>query len=215
MSISKIYTIDTVDMTLIKTNPPSLVISCSGRTATSGWKNPFLSQYIYVTPPEDGIQEFDFLAESPAPGTITIPVLTPIHGDTLLLDVDIANYWGPGMPLMGVRVHGVANAKIAGMKEEPSMPAPQQLAAGDIGNYQAMVPQTLSFEADIKPKFRTRDVVCMKAVSGFDLHNYEDVKRKAEDINGTLKNKTMPKDGPWPDADIELFGKWIDDGMNP
>lgn len=55
-----------------------------------------------MTPPEDGIQDFDFLAIPPE--GIVLTVIRPIVAE-VVATADPLNYWGPGKPLRGVRVH--------------------------------------------------------------------------------------------------------------
>jgi hypothetical protein len=68
----------------------------------------------------------------------------------------------------------------------------------------------MSFETDIKPLFRERDRGSMQ--SHFDLWSYDDVNTHADAILAVLQAGTMPCDGAWPDADVELFERWIADG---
>lgn len=70
----------------------------------------------------------------------------------------------------------------------------------------------LSFEQDIRPLFRPRDINCMTSY-GFDLSKLSDVRMNAAMIYERLADKSMPTDKPWSDADIEKFKKWMDDGM--
>lgn len=70
----------------------------------------------------------------------------------------------------------------------------------------------LSFEEDIKPMFREKDVEEMKEIANFDLSAYEDVSENAEAIYARLDDGTMPCDGPWPEEDVETFRRWIDQG---
>lgn len=73
----------------------------------------------------------------------------------------------------------------------------------------------LSFEKDIRPRFREKDVEEMKRVSGFDLSHYEDVRDRAESIYARLDDGTMPCDEPWPAGQVEVFRRWIDQGKRP
>lgn len=66
------------------------------------------------------------------------------------------------------------------------------------------------FEAHIKPMFRERDRHAMQ--SRFDLWSYEDVTQHAEGILARLQDGTMPCDGAWPPAQIDLFQGWIESG---
>ncbi|MFA6153124.1 hypothetical protein [Mesorhizobium sp.] len=214
MSSSKIYAVDDIETTLLKSNPPSLLIICLGRVTTSGWSNGELSQYVYLTPPADGIQEFDFTATRPVAGSIVLPVLRPIRAEAVLDGIDLANYWGPGLPLRGVRVFAVSNSKTVSFDATSKMhnlATGQGVAAGPSRTMDAM--PAPSFETDIKPLFRKKDINAMKAVAGWRLDVYEDVKANIEGIGGEIRAGSMPCDGPWPQSDIDLFDKWIKGGM--
>jgi hypothetical protein len=71
------------------------------------------------------------------------------------------------------------------------------------------------FSKDIQPLFHERDVEQMKSIAGFDLSNFEDVRRHAGRIFLRLSTKTMPPDKPWPDDQIAKFKEWMDGGMKP
>ena len=66
------------------------------------------------------------------------------------------------------------------------------------------------FASDIKPLFRERDRQAMQ--SRFDLWSYDDVSRHAEVILTRLRNGTMPCDGAWPPAQVDLFQRWVESG---
>jgi hypothetical protein len=73
----------------------------------------------------------------------------------------------------------------------------------------------VSFVDDIRPLFRdSPDIDSMKEY-GLDLSSYEDVRARAVAIYATLENGSMPCDGPWPKEQIELFKKWMEEGMAP
>ncbi len=72
---------------------------------------------------------------------------------------------------------------------------------------------SLSFENDIRPLFRDRDVGVMSYA--FDLSSYDGVKEHAEAIYQRLANGSMPCDGAWPPEKIENFKQWKDEGMEP
>ncbi len=73
----------------------------------------------------------------------------------------------------------------------------------------------VSFAKDIRPLFRDDpDVTTMKDF-GLDLSSYADVKAQAESIHTILKGGTMPCDGAWPEDRINLFKRWMDEGMAP
>lgn len=97
---AKILEINSASYFMYKTNPAILVISAQGTVPTSGWTDGQLSPYIYVTPPKDGIQDFDFIAKPPT--GIVLQVLTPIEAD-----------WRATMPkwLKGFRIHASSGSK--------------------------------------------------------------------------------------------------------
>ena len=66
------------------------------------------------------------------------------------------------------------------------------------------------FETDIKPLFRDRDRRSMQ--SHFDLWSYDDVSGHAVAILARLRDGTMPCDGAWPEAQLDLFQRWADAG---
>lgn len=208
--VSRIYSIVSVDLSLIKTNPPGLLITAAGMVTSSGWSAPKLNPFTYVQPPADGILDCDFVATPPTSEQIILPVVTPIAADLALNDIDLANYWGTEQPLVGVRCHSVGNSKTAFVAEDRAgMPAMRVLSTESV----SMSP---SFDADIKNLFRSRDVNVMKARSGFDLHDHNDVSKWADRILERLETdnpvQLMPCDGRWPQTDIDLFKAWIEAG---
>jgi hypothetical protein len=80
---------------------------------------------------------------------------------------------------------------------------------------------TTSFQRDIRPLFTERDIEGMK--KGFNLASYDEVKAHAaaiydriRGVGGALMPPPTPRgEGPWPQARIELFAKWIADGCQP
>ena len=78
-----------------------------------------------------------------------------------------------------------------------------------------------SFQADIRPLFTERDIQGM--IKGFNLASYDDVKMHAaaiydriRGIGGAVMPPPPPRgEGPWPQALIELFAKWMADGYQP
>jgi len=67
-----------------------------------------------------------------------------------------------------------------------------------------------SFETDIKPLFRERDRESM--LKAFDLWSQDDVSEHADAILGVLEAGTMPCDGAWPQAQVDLFRSWTESG---
>ena len=70
--------------------------------------------------------------------------------------------------------------------------------------------QRPSYETDVKPLFRERDRESMQFA--FDLWSYDDVNRNADAILSRLRSGSMPCDGAWPEAQIDLFARWIEEG---
>jgi hypothetical protein len=71
----------------------------------------------------------------------------------------------------------------------------------------------VGFAAHIKPLFRDRDRQSMSFA--FDLWSAGDVRARATGILARLQDGSMPCDGAWPPAKIEVFQRWIDTGMQP
>jgi hypothetical protein len=70
--------------------------------------------------------------------------------------------------------------------------------------------ETISFATDVKPLFREKDRSSME--SQFDLWSYEDVKKAAPRILGKLEDGSMPCDGAWPEEQVDLFRRWVEEG---
>jgi hypothetical protein len=70
--------------------------------------------------------------------------------------------------------------------------------------------EPLNFETTIKPMFRERDRQSMQ--SHFDLWSHDDVSRHSDAILARLRDGTMPCDGAWPQAQVDLFQRWVDSG---
>jgi hypothetical protein len=97
-------TIVSIRCAINKSDPPQLVLDVGGEVPTGGWTDPLLNPRTYVTPPANGIWEYDFTAVRPT-GTTT-QVITPIAASHTWSDY-------PAATLKGVRVYGVGT----GMKE--------------------------------------------------------------------------------------------------
>jgi CDGSH-type Zn-finger protein/truncated hemoglobin YjbI len=100
--------------------------------------------------------------------------------------------WGPGGP--------------------PAPPAP----VGEEGDSGVSLPgpdDPVSFAAHIKPLFRPTDRQSMSFA--FDLWSFEDVSSRAAEILTRLRDGSMPCDGVWPAAKIEIFQRWASTGTPP
>jgi len=76
-----------------------------------------------------------------------------------------------------------------------------------------MATAPVSFEIDVKPLFRERDRKSMEFA--FDLWSADDVREHADAILDRLKAGTMPCDGAWPKAQVDLFDRWVTGGKAP
>ena len=80
-----------------KSNPPNLIVTAMGEVPTAGWENTQLLRREYVTPPIDGIWEYDLVSEPPkGPAAQVISV---VHGTNTWKAYDADN-------VKGVRVYG-------------------------------------------------------------------------------------------------------------
>ena len=68
----------------------------------------------------------------------------------------------------------------------------------------------ISFATDVKPLFREEDRDAME--SHFDLWSYDDVRDAASRILAQLEDGTMPCDGAWPEDQVDLFRRWVQEG---
>lgn len=107
MSFTRVSSVKSATYALLKKNPPDLVISAEGEVPTSGWNNGALGAWIYIQPPQDGIQDLDFIAEKPS--GVILPKVSSISGDAVFADIDFENFWGKGKPLNGFRIHSQSN----------------------------------------------------------------------------------------------------------
>ena len=45
---------------------PLLIVELEGLAPTSGWANVRLAPHVHITPPDDGVQDFDLVGDRPA-----------------------------------------------------------------------------------------------------------------------------------------------------
>lgn len=91
--------VHTVQLQLLKSKPPVLVINAAGEVSSGGWKNGTLVPRIYLVPPQDGIADYEFEAEPPTGPSIS--VILPIVAQATLTD--------PPAWLRGIRIHSATN----------------------------------------------------------------------------------------------------------
>jgi truncated hemoglobin YjbI len=95
----------------------------------------------------------------------------------------------------------------------PPAPAPDPDEAGQAAEPAAALPgpgEPVSFAAHIKPLFRSRDRQAMSFA--FDLWSADDVRTHAGEILARLDDGSMPCDGTWPAAQIDVFRRWTQTG---
>lgn len=98
-----VYSVDGVAIRYIPTLlPPNLIaIEAKGTVPTGGWTNPELRRRGIT---RDGIIEFDFVAQPPAPDTIVTQAFTPVTAST---QTEVPDNFA------GVRVHARTNSREA------------------------------------------------------------------------------------------------------
>jgi hypothetical protein len=92
--------------------PPRLIVEVSGMAATPGWTNVRLERQTYLTPPEDGVQEFDLVGDRPA--DVAPELLTDVLTDYAGEDEE----W-----ITAVRVHGAQNDVVADVMDDDDVDA--------------------------------------------------------------------------------------------
>lgn len=99
MAKTKINRIEKIEIELLKSNPPTINFKVTGMAPTGGWSGPELLAHEYTTPPQDGIQEFEFVAEPPT--NIVKQVLTLITANHVF---DPRPSW-----VRGIRIYASSN----------------------------------------------------------------------------------------------------------
>ena len=95
----KILAVQSLNLTIVESDPQTLIINAGGVVTTPGWKEPKLTP-CYTRFPADGIQEFDFVAEPP--DEMAKQVLYPINAKSL-------PWQDPPAHLRAVRVYAETN----------------------------------------------------------------------------------------------------------
>ena len=60
-----VFRVDAVELALLRCDPPKLEICARGLVRGGGYTNAQLVENVYRSPPDDGIWEYDFVAEAP------------------------------------------------------------------------------------------------------------------------------------------------------
>jgi hypothetical protein len=96
-----------VNLAILESNPPKLLIVAMGTVPSAGWSNPQLIPYAYIQAPPDGIYDFNFVATPPQ--ELSAQVITPISVEYVL----------PAGGIAGVRIHASLNEKEILLNEVP------------------------------------------------------------------------------------------------
>lgn len=118
----KILTVKSVDVGFSFSNgetPPLLVIVAKGIVNTSGWTSAELASWLYIELPADGILDFEFIGQEPAPGSIVLQRVAEIESQPLLISL-------PGW-VKGVRVHASSNHIVRVFEEVKDLSAEQHV----------------------------------------------------------------------------------------
>ncbi|MDQ4088066.1 MAG: hypothetical protein M3177_08695 [Pseudomonadota bacterium] len=100
---ARVYSIESLNISVVKTNPPGLQVHVEGQVTSSGWTSFALNHFVYITPPADGIYEADMVGEPPS--DVSLPVLTPFeHAETRMPFPD---------DLKGLKVYSATNSVTA------------------------------------------------------------------------------------------------------
>jgi hypothetical protein len=112
METVRILEISSLEVSLLKTNPPSLHIVAKGKNGNSNTTNIRLEPRVYIVPPPDGIWEFDFVGDRPQ---VVDGVITPVS----------AEYNWKHFPesVKGIKVYASINSKVALLSKKDKAPS--------------------------------------------------------------------------------------------
>jgi hypothetical protein len=96
-----IYSMESIRVSLLKTNPPLIQIDAVGWVNSTGWSDGHLVPRVYANPPADGIFDFDFAAVPPS--GIVIWVFCRIAATTVWTNGDVSQ-------VKGVRIHAATGS---------------------------------------------------------------------------------------------------------
>jgi len=80
---TKVLRVESIEIKILKSNPPQLLINCDGMASTPGWENPEL--VLLEKAPINGIYEFDFCATPPSGmiPQVIVPISASYHFGTI------------------------------------------------------------------------------------------------------------------------------------
>lgn len=215
--MTMVSVVDETSVQLAGSSPVMISVVATGKAASSGWSNGRLVRATQMTNPADGVLVLNFVADPPDQASKVLEVRSPISASLELAVDRIDDFWETNRGLAGIRVVAAHNSKSVEILPRPIvLELARQMSPRAVASIisAGKVSDALSFEEDIRPMFRPRDVNAMLALRHFNLHNYDDVKLWATRISEKLKID-MPCDGLWPMEDVDKFEAWIDGGMLP
>lgn len=143
--MAKIFSVNSVQLQILKSNPVQILVVAHGMAATSGWKNIDL---VPIKGSEgDGVLDLEFVGTPPA--GISLPVLTPVTGDFVIED--------GADKLAGVMVHARTNnmtALVSGERGQatspggPSAGVSRFMAMADVAGAQGLTTLAVGEEGD-------------------------------------------------------------------
>lgn len=101
-----------VEYVIEKINPPNLVVTAMGEVPTGGFEKVKLVRVVYITPPEDGIQDYILFALPPS-GPAAQVISQVEAKDTW------SGYAKEAPWIKGIRVHGVDHGVVVKMFSKP------------------------------------------------------------------------------------------------
>ncbi|MBI4922543.1 MAG: hypothetical protein HY834_12410 [Devosia nanyangense] len=99
--MAKVFSVSSVQLQILKSNPVQILVVAHGMAATSGWKN--IDLVPVANSDGDGVLDLDFVGTPPT--GISLQVLTPVTGD-FVIDKNADK-------LAGVMVHARTNSMTA------------------------------------------------------------------------------------------------------
>ncbi len=69
------------------------------------------------------------------------------------------------------------------------------------------------YQTDIRPLFRDFDVQTLQRLDGINLNDVKSVRFNVSKLQERINNGSFPYDACWAKAQIDLFNRWLDSGM--
>jgi hypothetical protein len=122
---ARVYAVDDVQIIFDRRFPPGIHVTYSAVVNTGGWSIFRLVPRMYVHPPEDGLWDFDCIAQMPRPGQIVTQEF--VRHEKLS-----AAFWPTPKWCTGVRIHGSTNTAESN-EESKSLLGLMRVSSDDAG----------------------------------------------------------------------------------